>query len=278
MPASLVRRAARSMRRARFCRRNAACARRAAVHAAGWASLDDARPAQGWSSQRFPPARAGTDRHRHAADVRHRPARPAGLHAAWQYTVGLHLADRRGHHHPYQGPRRVAGDRYLLRPAFLYHARSVEPRVRQRPRCTCTPTKSSAWVMRPDPCIKPWRGETFELLPGVTLVRGGGHFPGGSMLHWAAGAEGRGGRFLLGRHRHGQPRPQVLHLHSPPSKPHPPVGEGRAGDRARRWRRSSSIGSTAISSSGRCRRGQSRRCRISIERYVAAIGGAYDRA
>ena len=50
----------------------------------------------------------------------------------------------------------------------------------------------SVWVMRPDACIKPWRGETHELLPGVTLIRGGGHFPGGSMLHWAAGAEGRG--------------------------------------------------------------------------------------
>ena len=46
--------------------------------------------------------------------------------------------------------------------------------------------------MRPDPCIEPWRGETLELLPGVTLIRGGGHFPGGAMLHWAAGAEGRG--------------------------------------------------------------------------------------
>ena len=52
--------------------------------------------------------------------------------------------------------------------------------------------EDSAWVMRPDPCIEPWRGETLELLPGVTLVRGGGHFPGGAMLHWAQGAEGRG--------------------------------------------------------------------------------------
>jgi hypothetical protein len=49
-----------------------------------------------------------------------------------------------------------------------------------------------AWVMRPDPCIKPWQGETYELLPGLTLVRGGGHFQGGTMLHWADGAEGRG--------------------------------------------------------------------------------------
>jgi hypothetical protein len=50
----------------------------------------------------------------------------------------------------------------------------------------------SAWVMRPDPSIKHWQGETYELLPDLTLVRGGGHFRGGTMLHWAAGAEGRG--------------------------------------------------------------------------------------
>ena len=50
----------------------------------------------------------------------------------------------------------------------------------------------AAWVMRPDPCVAHWQGETLELLPGVTLIRGGGHFPGGTMLHWAAGADGRG--------------------------------------------------------------------------------------
>ena len=48
------------------------------------------------------------------------------------------------------------------------------------------------WVRQPDDCIKFWQGERFELLKGVTLVRGGGHFPGGAMLHWAAGAEGKG--------------------------------------------------------------------------------------
>ena len=48
------------------------------------------------------------------------------------------------------------------------------------------------WVRQPDRCIKFWQGERFELLKGVTLIHGGGHFPGGSMLHWAAGAEGRG--------------------------------------------------------------------------------------
>ncbi len=30
------------------------------------------------------------------------------------------------------------------------------------------------------------------MLPGVTLVRCGGHFEGSAVLHWAQGAEGRG--------------------------------------------------------------------------------------
>jgi hypothetical protein len=48
------------------------------------------------------------------------------------------------------------------------------------------------WVMRPDAAVKFWSGETQPLGPGLTLVRCGGHFPGGTVLHWAAGAEGRG--------------------------------------------------------------------------------------
>ncbi len=48
------------------------------------------------------------------------------------------------------------------------------------------------WVMRPDPVIKFWEGETQRLADGQTLVRCGGHFEGGTVLHWAAGAEGRG--------------------------------------------------------------------------------------
>lgn len=52
--------------------------------------------------------------------------------------------------------------------------------------------RDRAWIMRSDPCIKLWDGETLDLLPGLTLVRCGGHFPGGAVLHWAGGAEGRG--------------------------------------------------------------------------------------
>lgn len=48
------------------------------------------------------------------------------------------------------------------------------------------------WVMRHDPCIQLWSGETKDLWDGMTLIRGGGHFAGGTVLHWPAGADGRG--------------------------------------------------------------------------------------
>ncbi|HLL45085.1 MAG TPA: MBL fold metallo-hydrolase, partial [Longimicrobiaceae bacterium] len=52
------------------------------------------------------------------------------------------------------------------------------------------------WVMRPDACIRFWEGETRGLedvgVEGLTLVRCGGHFEGGTVLHWARGAKGRG--------------------------------------------------------------------------------------
>jgi glyoxylase-like metal-dependent hydrolase (beta-lactamase superfamily II) len=48
------------------------------------------------------------------------------------------------------------------------------------------------WVMRPDDAIVFWEGDQEELAPGVTLIRCGGHFAGGTVLHWRDGAEGRG--------------------------------------------------------------------------------------
>jgi hypothetical protein len=44
------------------------------------------------------------------------------------------------------------------------------------------------WVMRPDDAIDHWDGDTLELGDGLTLVRAGGHFPGGTILHRADGA------------------------------------------------------------------------------------------
>ena len=42
------------------------------------------------------------------------------------------------------------------------------------------------------PAIQFWAGERKQLAPGVTLIRCGGHFPGGTILHWRERADGRG--------------------------------------------------------------------------------------
>ncbi|PWT75962.1 MAG: MBL fold metallo-hydrolase [Chloroflexi bacterium] len=55
-----------------------------------------------------------------------------------------------------------------------------------------------AWVMRPDDAIHYWEGDdTLELLPGVTLLRCGGHFPGSSVLHWRDAQNGDNGTGAL---------------------------------------------------------------------------------
>src|SRR6266566_927133 len=53
--------------------------------------------------------------------------------------------------------------------------------IGQRALLLCTPEGNILWD-----CISLIDDAT------VTLINGGGHFPGGSMLHWAAGAEGKG--------------------------------------------------------------------------------------
>lgn len=50
----------------------------------------------------------------------------------------------------------------------------------------------SQWVVRQDRAIVFWDGDTREISPGITLIHCGGHFPGGTVLHWAAGAGGLG--------------------------------------------------------------------------------------
>jgi hypothetical protein len=48
------------------------------------------------------------------------------------------------------------------------------------------------WVMRPDSAISFWDGDTKLLGDGLTLIRCGGHFEGGTVLHWPRGAHGKG--------------------------------------------------------------------------------------
>jgi glyoxylase-like metal-dependent hydrolase (beta-lactamase superfamily II) len=49
------------------------------------------------------------------------------------------------------------------------------------------------WIMRPDPAIELWDGETRDLGHGLTLIRCGGHFAGGTVLH-----DARAGALLSG--------------------------------------------------------------------------------
>lgn len=47
-------------------------------------------------------------------------------------------------------------------------------------------------VVYPAPNIVFWSGETYSLFGGITLIRCGGHFPGGTVAHWPDGDQGAG--------------------------------------------------------------------------------------
>lgn len=44
------------------------------------------------------------------------------------------------------------------------------------------------WIMRDSPYITLWEGDTLKLTSNASVVRLGGHFAGGCVLHWAQGA------------------------------------------------------------------------------------------
>jgi len=48
------------------------------------------------------------------------------------------------------------------------------------------------WVMRDHAAIDFWSGDSKTLGPGLTLIRCGGHFDGGTVLHWSEGGSGAG--------------------------------------------------------------------------------------
>lgn len=73
------------------------------------------------------------------------------------------------------------------------------------------------WVRRPDPAIETWSGR-YELAPGLTLYQVGGHFPGSSIVHWTAGADGKG-VLLVSDTIHANPdRATVTFLRSYPNR------------------------------------------------------------
>src|SRR5215218_4840692 len=137
---------------------------------------------------------------------------------------------------------------------------------------------------RPSPCqgcqVGEAAGPLHQVLGGpeigVTLIRGGGHFPGGSMLHWAAGAEGKGVVCSADMAIANLDRKSFSFMRSIPNfiplseKAVRAVGAALmplAFDRvySHHWERAIDSGAKQI-------------LHKSVERYVAAIGGAYDRA
>jgi hypothetical protein len=53
-------------------------------------------------------------------------------------------------------------------------------------------TADREWVMRKSPRIQFWKGTTLPLWDDLTLVNCGGHFAGGTVLHWPASENGKG--------------------------------------------------------------------------------------
>src|SRR5207237_10672018 len=53
------------------------------------------------------------------------------------------------------------------------------------------------WVMRKSPRIQFWEGLTLSLWDGLTLINLGGHFEGGTVLHWPAASREDGSKGAL---------------------------------------------------------------------------------
>jgi hypothetical protein len=50
------------------------------------------------------------------------------------------------------------------------------------------------WVMRKSARIEFWKGTTLAFWDNITLIHCGGHFEGGTVLHWPAASPGRGSK------------------------------------------------------------------------------------
>ena len=57
--------------------------------------------------------------------------------------------------------------------------------------------KDRQWVMRKSPRIQFWEGTTSSLWDDLTLINCGGHFEGGTVLHWPAASRGGGSKGAL---------------------------------------------------------------------------------
>ena len=72
--------------------------------------------------------------------------------------------------------------------------------IGQRAILACTPAGNVLWDclaliddatidLLKDPAVQFWEGDTKPIAPGITLVRLGGHFDGGTVLQWGVGQQ-----------------------------------------------------------------------------------------
>ena len=132
----------------------------------------------------------------------------------------------------------------------------------------------SQHVTHASPSLEFWDGERLELPGGVTLIRAGGHFAGGTVLHWAAGAGGRGALLTSDIIRVVPDRRYVAFLYSYPNEIPLPVREvERVGAAVEPFTFDRIYGgwSGAVVATG-----AREVVRLSVERYRRAIAGRLD--
>ena len=129
------------------------------------------------------------------------------------------------------------------------------------------------WITRPDRAHRAvGRARRASSATGLTLIRCGGHFAGGTVLHWRDGAGGAGALLsgdivqVIPDHTH------VGFMYSYPNLiplPEASVAHIAAGARALRRSRSS----TARGGTGSCAATRRRSCGARRERYARALRG-----
>ena len=131
--------------------------------------------------------RAGSDRDRADPAGGHRAAGPADPHARRATCCGIRPASWTTR--PSSGSRQRGGLRAVTASHPHFYGAMVE--WSQRLRCRDPGAEADAQLAhRARPGRPTWSGR-LEVLPGVTLVQCGGHFPGSAVVHWAQAAQGQ---------------------------------------------------------------------------------------
>jgi hypothetical protein len=79
------------------------------------------------------------------------------------------------------------------------------------------PAADRDWVQISSPRIQFWEGDRREIVPGLTLIRCGGHFPGSSVLHWQDDRCPQGALFAGDTVQVAADRKRVSAMHSYPN-------------------------------------------------------------